>query len=180
MADRFTRSRRWTLPLALGLSDGILNALVLASSRLLHGGRSPTVVFSLKVGCVAFVTALFTMFVAEYADQRAQLARSTRQLSLSGSGHLATTKLRGRAMRKAFQAAGVASAFSFVGATLPLALAAVLSGTPWAGFVVAIVLLAALGAALAASFDARVAYWAAALFVAGLAVAAIGSWLDIA
>ncbi len=172
--------RRWTLHLALGFTDGILTALVLASAAILHGDKGITVEVALKVGCVAFVTSIFTVFVAEYAQQRAHLDRASRQLNLSASGHLATTGLRRRVMRTAATSAGIAGLSSFVGAAVPLTVSGALHSVPWVGFVVAIVLLALLGAALAKSFDAPWAPWVVALVVAGIAVSAIGSWLDIA
>lgn len=123
---------------------------------------------------------MFTMFFADYAEQRVRLARATHQLSLSRSGHLATTGLRRRVMRKSAQAAGIASLCSFVGATVPLTVAGVSRTTPWTGLIVALVLLGVLGAVLAISFDGKWQYWVCALLVAGSAVTAIGSWLNIA
>jgi VIT1/CCC1 family predicted Fe2+/Mn2+ transporter len=173
------RARRWTLPLALGLSDGILNALILASAALLHDGNGLTIMFAMKVGCVALVTAIFTMFVAEYSELRARLSRATRQLNLSASGHLASTNLGRRVVLEAAEAAIIASVSSFAGATIPLAIAGTFPSAPWIGFVVAIALLGLLGAALAASFDGRLPRWIIGLTLAGVAVAAIGSRLDI-
>lgn len=172
--------RAWTLPLTIGLCDGILNALILASARLVRGPGAVGLVFALKVGCVAFATALFTIFVAEYAEERARLSRATRQLSLSQRGHLAATGLRHRVLRRAALAATIASVSSFVGATAPLVLAGTLAGAPWSGLLAAIVLLGFLGGILAQSFEAHWPLWTTALVVAGVAVSAIGTWLNIA
>lgn len=181
MKARLTRrAGPWTLPFALGLSDGILNALVLASAKFIHNRSDVTVALAMRVGCVAFVTAMFTMFFADYAEQRVRLARATHQLSLSRSGHLASTGLRRRVMRKSAQAAVIASVCSFIGATGPLIVSGATRGTPWSGLVVALVLLGVLGAVLATSFDGKWQYWVGALLVAGSAVTAIGSWLNIA
>jgi hypothetical protein len=165
--------------LALGFSDGILNALILASASLLKHGRGVTVEFAMKVGCVAFVTAIFTMFVAEYAEMRSRLSRATKQLNLSASGHLAATALGRRAVVEAAQAAVIASVSSFAGATIPLAIAGIFPSVSWIGLVIAIVLLGILGAALAAGLAGRWPRWVIGLIVAGVAVAAIGSQLDI-
>lgn len=51
MTSLLSRARRWTLPLSLGLSDGILNALILAAAALLNGGAGITVDLALRVGC---------------------------------------------------------------------------------------------------------------------------------
>lgn len=179
MSSFVRRSRRWTLPLALGLSDGIFNALILASAALLHGGDGLTIMFAMKVGCVAMVTALFTMFVAEYSELRARLSRATRQLNLSASGHLASTNLGRRVVIEAAETAVIASVSSFAGTTIPLTITGTFPNAPWIGFVVAIALLSLLGAALAASLDGRLPRWIIGLTLAGVVVAAIGSRLNI-
>jgi VIT1/CCC1 family predicted Fe2+/Mn2+ transporter len=164
----------------LGFSDGIVNALILASSTLLRHGRGLTIGLAMKVGLVAFVTAVFTMFVAEYAELRSRLSQATRQLNLSASGHLATTALGRRVILEAALAAVIASVSSFTGAIVPLVVAGSFPSVSWVGLVVAIVLLGLLGGALAASFGGRATRWMAGLILAGVAVAAIGFELNIA
>jgi VIT1/CCC1 family predicted Fe2+/Mn2+ transporter len=173
------RARRWTLPLSLGVSDGILNALVLATAAILHGAAQITVSLALRVGCVAFVTAVVTIFIAEYAELRSRLSRAARQLSLSGRGQLAATNLGRRVRSEAIEAGLVASLSSFAGAALPLLIAGLLPAASWAGLVVALILLGVLGAALATSVQGSRRRWTAGLIMAGAVVAAIGSQLNI-
>ncbi|MDN5765021.1 MAG: hypothetical protein L0H96_06255 [Humibacillus sp.] len=52
--------RRLLLPLSLGIADGILNALTLASAAVLHG-RGLDAGLATRVGMVAFVSAIFTV-----------------------------------------------------------------------------------------------------------------------
>jgi hypothetical protein len=99
------RRGSWLLPIALGFSDGILNALVLGASAMLHGGNRITIDLAYRIGVVSLVTAVFTVFVAEYANLRARLRRAERELNLTRSGRLATTQL-GRTV--AHEAAGAA------------------------------------------------------------------------
>jgi VIT1/CCC1 family predicted Fe2+/Mn2+ transporter len=165
--------------LALGFSDGILNALILSSATLLKHARGLTVELALKVGCVAFVTAIITMFIAEYAQTRSNLSRATRQLNLSASGHLAATRLGRRAIIEAAQAALIASAASFAGATIPLAAAGSVPGVAWIGLVIAIALLGLFGVALAESLDGRWPRWVIGMILVGAVVTAIGSQLEI-
>lgn len=171
--------RRWMLPVALGVSDGILNALILASAVFVDHGKTMTLGFAARVGCVALVTAVFTMFVAEYADLRAGLAQASRQLNLSASGRLATTHLGQQVRRDALQAAAIAGLASFVGAVLPLALAAAMPSVAWMGLAVAVVLLGALGVAIAASVGGNGRRWSAGLIMAGAVVAVVGVQLRI-
>ncbi|OAP22918.1 hypothetical protein A4R44_06380 [Amycolatopsis sp. M39] len=50
---------RLLLPLSLGVADGILSALTLASGAVLHG-RGLDVWLAVRVGIVSLVTAVFT------------------------------------------------------------------------------------------------------------------------
>jgi predicted membrane protein (TIGR00267 family) len=134
----------------------------------------------MRVGCVAFVTALFTMFVAEYAELRARLQRSTEQLSLSPKGHLAATQLGRRVTRMAATAAAVTSVSSFVGAAIPLLIAGSFPTYAWIGLAVALILLAVLGSALATSVRGARTRWVIGLVLLGVVVAVIGSQLNIA
>lgn len=63
--------RRWTgrflLPLSLGVADGIVNSLTLASAAVIHGSGL-TASLALRVAAVAFVSSVFTVFVAEYGQ----------------------------------------------------------------------------------------------------------------
>ena len=81
------------LPLVLGVTDGILNALTLAAGAVLRSSAGVSVSLALRVGCAALVTAAFTMFIADYAERRAHLVRSSRQLNLTEPGRLAATQL---------------------------------------------------------------------------------------
>lgn len=167
---------RLLLPLSLRIADGILNALILASAAVLHG-RGLTAWRGTRVGTVAFVSAIFTVFVAEYAQLRAELARAERELSLTVSGRLAAGALGRQAAR---EAALVASVASFAGAILPLLVGVALRNYSWTALAVAVVGLGALGASLATAVGGRRPRWIITMMVCGGLVAAIGTMLDIA
>lgn len=168
------------LPLALGLSDGILNALVLASGALLRRKHEVTVVLGVRVGVAALVTAAFAIYVATYADLRAQLARASRQLNLARRGHLATTALGRAAALEALWAMTLASLASFLGALVPLTAGAVLPGPAWIPVAVAVGALGLLGSVLGAVVGGNQARWAVTLIIGGVLVAAVGLELHIA
>lgn len=172
------RARSFTLPLALGFTDGVLNALVLASTALLDGSGI-SAELGLRVGCVALVTAAFTVYVAEYAELRSRLSRSTKKLNLTTRGHLAATRLGRQVQVEGSQSAAVACVSSFVGAVVPLLVAGAVPAASWIGLPVALALLAVLGAVLAGTVEGQRWRWSAGLVVAGAAVAAIGSQLNI-
>ncbi len=167
------------LPLALGVSDGILNALILAAGTVLHGSGL-TLGLALRVGAVAFVSIVFTVFVAEYAQYRSELARAERQLNFTTSGRLATTNLGRAVLRDAMLGALLASVASFIGAVFPLAIGALLPRTPWVALVVSVAALGGLGIVLAPLVGGRRFLWAGSLIIAGAAVLVVGVQLDIA
>ena len=173
------RPGRWLLPVALGFSDGIMNALVLGASAMLHGGGEITFDLAYRIAVVSLVTAVFTVFVAEYANLRARLRHAERQLNLTRSGRLATTRLGRTVAHEAAAAALVASVCSFSGALCPLTIGALLPGSPWCALVFAIGALFVLGLALARATSGRMTYWSTTLVVCGIAVALVGIQLRV-
>ncbi len=135
---------------------------------------------ALRVGAVAFVTIVFTVFVAEYAQYRSELARAEHQLNFTTSGRLATSHLGRAIVRDAMFGALLASVASFIGAVFPLAIGAAMPRTSWVALVVALAALGGLGIVLASSVGGRRFLWAVSLIIAGAAVLVIGVKLDIA
>jgi VIT1/CCC1 family predicted Fe2+/Mn2+ transporter len=171
-------AERFLLPLSLGIADGIVNALTLASSAVIHGSGL-TVTLALRVAAVALVSSVFTVFVAEYGQLRAELARAERELSFTRSGRLAAGHLGRQVAREAAVASAVASGASFAGALIPLAIGAAAAAYSWSALVISVGALGALGGALAAAVGGSRRRWIIAMMVMGVAVAAIGTVLDI-
>lgn len=174
------RLREQVLPLVLGLTDGIMNALVLASSAIVHPQDQLSLMLGVRVGGAALVTAVFTMFVATYADLRNQLAQSSRQLNVDSRGHLARTRLGRAVIREAVAATGIAGAASFTGAIFPLAAGALLPGPSWIALAIAIAALALMGIRIGRVVGGSGIKWAVGLAFGGVAVAVIGLQLHIA
>lgn len=167
------------LPLVLGITDGILNALTLAAGTILRGGGDGlTVVFALRVGVAALVTAAFTMFVADYSERRAALVRASRQLNMI-EPRLASTRLGRQAVRDSAIAMAVAGLSSLIGAALPLIAGAVIPGPSWIVLALTIAVLGVLGWLLGAILAGRRVVWATAMVIGGCIVTVIGAWLRI-
>lgn len=171
---------RTRLPLVLGLTDGLLTALTLAAATLTASSADDDPMLSVRVGCVALVTSAFTVFVADYAERRAQLARGTAQLNLTHRGQLATTRLGRRARLRALEAATVASTSGFLAAALPLMVGALIPGAAWGVVAVAVAALMALGAVLARILAGHTGRWILAMGLGGVLVTWIGIQLHIA
>jgi len=172
------RVEHFLLPLALGVSDGILNALTLASASVVEGSGLRISVIA-RVAVAALVTAVFTVFVAEYAQYRSDLARAEHELNFTRSGRLAATSLGRAVFLDALLAAVIAGSASFVGAFAPLLIGGIFVRFPWVSIVVSVLALGALGAVLANVVHGSRAIWASALAIAGIAVTFIGIQLHL-
>jgi len=170
------------LPLVLGVTDGILNALTLSAGAIVRGADGSggiTVLLGLRVAAAALVTAAFTMFVADYAERRSSLVRASRQLNMTEPGRLAATQLGRQAFRESALAMAVAAGASLVGAALPLLIGAVPVVPSWAVLALAIGALGLLGWALGTLLSARRLRWTIGMLAGGAVVTVIGVWLQI-
>jgi hypothetical protein len=166
--------------MVLGVLDGITNALGLTSGSLLNGGGAITAGLSLRVASFALATALVAIFGARYVELRVGLIAASKQLNLLKRGALATTRL-GRAARwDALLDAVHGSAASFLGAGLPLVIAAMFPAVSWISLVIAVAMLALLGALIAWRINANRLLWAGTLTLAGIILIAVGAKLNIA
>lgn len=177
-ATHLRRSGRFVFAMALGVSDGILNALTLAAASVLHG-VGLNLRLSARVGVVALVTAIVTLFIAEYTQNRLELLRAERQLMFTQSGRLAATSLGRAVFRDSIAAALVAGASSFAGAALPLFIGTLLPRLSWIALVASAAALAFLGVVLGSHVGGRRILWATALGAAGVIVTIIGMQLDL-
>jgi VIT1/CCC1 family predicted Fe2+/Mn2+ transporter len=173
------RTRPGLRPLALGLSDGILNALVLAAGAVVGAKGGISFGLAARVSAVAFVTGLIMFFVAEYAQQRAELVRAEHQLNMTRSGRLAAGALGQRARAEAAAAAATSSVSSLVGALVPLLIGAALPTLHWLPLVLAVGGLGGLGAVLARAVNGKPILWALAMLICGTAAAVVGVELKL-
>lgn len=173
-----TWQQQYLLPVSLGIADGILNALTLASASVLHG-RGLSMTLAVRVGAVAAITSVFTVFVAEYAQFRAELVQAEHELSFTESGRLAASSLGRQVIRDAVAAALAATGASFVGASVPLLIGTAAVGYSWSALVVSVLALGGLGAALATAVGGNRPRWVGSLMVMGVIVAVVGVVLDI-
>jgi predicted membrane protein (TIGR00267 family) len=171
---------RARLDIVAGLIDGILTALTLTASKLLSSAASIEANLALRVGAAAGATTIFVFFVAHYAELRAELIRAERQLNLRHRGRLLAGDLGDQIFREALAGAMLAAFCSVLGALCPIVLALALPSPRWLGCLVTILVLGALGMALAQSFYGSRIRWSAMLMAGGIISAVLGGYLNIA
>ncbi len=171
--------RAGPLPVVLGFTDGLLTALTLAAGRLTTAEQGVTAGLALRIAAGALASGAFVFFVARYAQLRGELIRAERQLNLTSHGRLAASTLGMVVLREGLFSAFISSVASFLGALVPLLVAAGFPHYRWVSIVAAETTLALLGGGLAHSLHGRPFSWAVGLVLGGGALSLIGAYLRI-
>jgi hypothetical protein len=165
------------LPLILGMSDGLLNALLLTGHSLLRN-QTVTMTLALRVSGFAAVSGAFAFGVARQAEARLDLIEQGRQLNLvrGRAPGLAGTDLGRRARQTVAAQAVIVTTFGFIGAFVPMATAV---KSPVLAVAVALGVLAGVGVVIGRATASSAPRWAAALVVGGAAMSVIGIALHL-
>jgi predicted membrane protein (TIGR00267 family) len=172
-------SKSQTFAIVIGLTDGILTALTLASGHLVAGTK-PTIGLSFRIALGSAICGVFVFFTAEYARLRGELIHAEGQLNLASRGQFVTSQLGKQVRAEAFASALVSSTANFLGALFPLCLGSFMPGPALLAVIPSIVALGLLGLTLARIVRGRAVVWIVALVAAGIALSIIGVWLHIA
>lgn len=167
------------LPVALGLSDGILNTLMLAANRLSGGTAPVTLSLAARIAAASAIESAFMLFVAAYAQLRQELTRADQQLNVLQRGRMARTRQGRTVIEDATAMALIAGVCSLAGAGTPLFFAAVTGAGGYPILVVTVGGLGLLGIAISRTVHGRWMVWAAAMLVGGCLAALLGIWLHI-
>lgn len=167
------------MPVVLGVSDGVLNALALSAGRLIDRAENVTAALAGKIALVSLVSGAFVFFVSNYHQLRGGLIRAETQLNLTSHGTLAASRLGAAAVREALWATAIASGASFFGALIPLLMGALLPELRWVAISASLASLGILGLALARSVHGTYWRWGLGLVCGGILVFFIGVELRI-
>ncbi len=166
------------LPIVLGLSDGILTALTLASGHLVSNEKM-TISLSVRIAVGALVAGAFVFYVSSYARLRGELIHAERELNLTAHGQLASSRLGRAVVIEAFFTTILSSAADFFGALIPLLTGVLLPQSGWGAVVASLILLGILGLVLARSVHGSCWLWCIALVAGGIVLSMIGVKLRI-
>lgn len=166
--------REYYHSIVMGLVDGILTALLLATGRLLGRGEPVNLSLAIRVAIGALATSGFIFYIGRYAGLRGRLVRAERELNLVRRGRLATTQLGRAVLLEAISDAVISGTFSFAGALLPLVLAVALPANPLISIVIPIALLGMMGFVLGKAVSGSSVLWAICLLFGGGVIAILG------
>lgn len=162
-----------------GLVEGMLTALTLASGKMLRSGESVTADLALRIGLASGFPTAVVFFAAEYARQRGELLRMANQLNLTRRNRLAEGRLGRQAWRESWLSALISGLCSFAGASIPLLLASVATGSGWPVVAVSLICLGGLGTGIGYTTSSCKSCWAWVLTIAGAFLAGLGYVLDV-
>ncbi len=166
-------------PIVVGLTDGIITALIFTAGKILYVGGNISPGLAIRIAVGVALPSVFTFYVAEYYRLRRELADVSRELNLSSPMHLINSQLGHVIIRKALIVTSIGTVAGFAGALLPLLISVMIPGFTWLPIAAAILALGAFGVGLAISVRGNPIYWMVALMAAGVLVTIIGSALHI-
>lgn len=167
------------LPILIGFVDGMLTALTLAAGKLLEVESTITFSLALRVALASLVSSGFVFFVAKYSELRGQLIHAEKQLNLTSSGKLASTRLGRKVLNQSSSDALISGLSGFLGAFLPLISAILVPEYPWFAIAFSSFILAILGFILGNAVGRKPIIWSLMLALGGLVVSLIGYLLHI-
>jgi predicted membrane protein (TIGR00267 family) len=166
--------------LVLGLIDGILTVLTLATGKVLDKtGEEFSLSLALRVAFVTAISGCFVYFISEYTKQRHALVKFEKELNLTRHGKLVTSNLGKQIIKETMVGAFISGSFSFLGAFIPISGAVFFPQYSWFPIIIALLILAALGLSMASLVYGNSMGWVLALLLAGLVVSFIGYELHV-
>lgn len=166
--------------LVLGLIDGILTVLTLATGKILDKtGEAFTLSLALRVAFVTAISGCFVYFISEYSKQRHSLINFEKELNLISHGKLVTSNLGKQIIGETLLGALISGSFSFLGAFIPISGAVFYPQYSWLPIIIALLILASLGISVAKLVYGKSIRWVLALLLAGIVVSFIGFELHV-
>lgn len=167
-------------PLVLGLIDGILTVLTLATGRVLDVHTEGfSLAFALRVAFVTAISGSFVYCISEYAKQRQLLIQSEKELNLTSHGKLAVSNLGKQILKETSVSVVLSGTSIFLAPFIPMSGALFFPKHSWLSIVIALVILGLLGFSLARLVYGNAFIWMAVLIGSGIAVSFIGYKLHV-
>ncbi len=164
-------------PLAIGISDGIITALILSSGGIF--ADRITLSLAIRISFGSAFAGMFSFFIAQFAGLNEELRRTAFQLNMKGARSLMRGRLGRDIFLESLQGTLIAFACSFFGALIPLSSSIISESFIWIPFIVSYILLAFLGLFISRTTKSSPAMWSAIMIGIGLAVTFAGYYLKI-
>lgn len=165
-------------PTILGLTDGIITALIFTSGLISGHSRIPLQLI-IKFSLGSSIISAFSYFIAKYSELREELIDTSIRLDPSSPLHL----LKGRQgiliMMEAVTEAGISVASGFFGAFITMFPSFLFPGVGHVSIISAIIILGVLGSLISRSLEGGWVRWSVTFVLIGISASLMGIYLNI-
>ncbi|AAT43600.1 hypothetical protein [Picrophilus oshimae] len=164
-------------PFSIGVSDGIITALILASGGIVSMGITPFL--ALKISFGSAFAGMFSFFIADYAGLNEELHRTARQLNLRSTRYLLRGRLGRDILLEAFIGTLISSFFGFTGALIPLMSSMLVPHNIYIPLLISYAALGLVGYFISRTTAGSWRFWIFIMIAIGIIVTIAGSYLKL-
>ncbi|MEM0156378.1 MAG: hypothetical protein QW597_07265 [Thermoplasmataceae archaeon] len=165
-------------PVTLGLTDGIITVLMLASADFL-GPSNMTVTLAVRIAFGSAFVGTLSFFIAEYSRLRSELTKVSQHLTMRPSNRLIKTDLGTRILIESLGGTLLSGSFGFIGALIPLLFDVILPAEGYLAIISAYLVLAIMGMGIASVSSGNRLRWIMSLIILGATVTVVGKFIAI-
>jgi VIT1/CCC1 family predicted Fe2+/Mn2+ transporter len=171
-------NKKYIFPVSIGLSDGIITALILASGGIL--GKSNIDLFeAFRISFGSAFAGAFSYFIAQYAGLNEELHRTALQLNLKSTDYLLKGHLGIQIFIESLLGAFIAAFFGFLGALIPLSSSLIIRSNIEIPLLLSYTSLAVLGLFISKTTAGRSRFWVIVMVIVGIIVTVAGYELKL-
>jgi len=169
---------KYLFPVSIGLSDGIITALILASGGII-GKSSIDLYLAFKISFGSAFAGTFSYFIAQYAGLNEELHRTAVQLNLKSTDYLLKGHLGTEIFVESLIGAFIAALFGFLGALIPLSSSLIIKNNIFIPLSLSYISLAILGLFISKTTAGRAGFWISVMVIVGIIVTIAGYYLKL-
>jgi len=171
-------NKKYIFPISIGLSDGIITALILASGGII--GKSSIDLFqAFRISFGSAFAGAFSYFIAQYAGLNEELHRTALQLHLKSTDYLLKGHLGMEIFVESLLGAFIAAFFGFLGALIPLSSSLIVKNNIEIPLFLSYSSLALLGLFISKTTAGRARFWIIVMVIVGIIVTIAGYELKL-
>ncbi len=170
---------KYLFPVSIGLSDGIITALILASGGIIGNTHHIDLYLAFRISFGSAFAGTFSYFIAQYAGLNEELHRTAMQLNLKSTGYLLRGHLGSEIFIESIIGALLAAIFGFLGAMIPLSSSLMIKNNVFIPLLVSYLSLAVLGFFISKTTAGRAPFWITVMVTVGVIVTVVGYYLKL-
>ncbi len=171
-------NKDYTFPVILGLTDGIVTALMIATNEILTV-TVPEFNLYIRIALGSASVGAVSFFMADYSSLKQELVRLSKIVNPNTPFELLETQLGRRIVSESVEKTLLSALAGFGGALIPLALSSVFITQYWVSLLGADLSLALLGVLVARVQSGNYFFWPPLLASVGVVMMFIGRFVNI-